>query len=275
MKKYLKNKKFLGVVFFIILILVIFHYTGILRPVENIVVAVTQPVQTKVFQLSSGIRNSYDDWQNQKLVQEELEKLRTEANNNLIEKSRLKLLEEENDFLRKQLDFVDNNDARVLLSEVVGVDNLDSSKNIIINRGKKSGVELGMPVVVDEKFIIGKITTIHDYFSIVKLINDHNSELAVTIQNHDKTIGLISGEFGLGVKMELIPQTEDINPGDIIITSGLEEKIPRGLIIGTIENVVSREEDIFKEASVELPFNFDKIYQVSVIIYDPYVAPSN
>ena len=119
---------------------------------------------------------------------------------------------------------------------------------------------------MDDGYIIGKVYKAYDKHSIVKLINDHSSQLAITILNTAKTIGIAQGEFGLGVKIDLIPQNEKIDLDDIVITSGLEDNIPRGLVVGTVEEIFGADEEIFKQASIKLPIDFDKIIYISVII---------
>jgi rod shape-determining protein MreC len=195
-----------------------------------------------------------------------VEELETRLNQTLIERSQLKILEEENTFLRQQLDFVEENDFSLVAARVVGLGVDETAKDIVLNKGRKAGVIIGAPIVAQDKIIIGKVISVSDYQSIARLINDHNSQLAAKILNRDRTIGLISGVFGLGVKMELIPQTEKIVTGDIVVTSGMEPLVPPGLVIGTIDAVTAGDEDIFQEASLRSPVNFDKLTLVSIII---------
>ena len=123
-----------------------------------------------------------------------------------------------------------------------------------------------MPVIINNGVIVGKVVEVFDYTAIVRLLNDHASQVAATVRNQDGTVGVVQGEFGLGVKMDLIPENEEVAIGDLVITSGLEEKVPRGLVIGLIENVFGSDEDIFKTATVKLPIDFTKLNMISVII---------
>ena len=63
---------------------------------------------------------------------------------------------------------------------------------------------------------------------------------------------------------------DEIKRGDIIITSGLEDNIPHGLVVGTVETIDEADEAIFKTATINLPVNFDKIFIVSVLIGQQY-----
>ena len=59
------------------------------------------------------------------------------------------------------------------------------------------------------------------------------------------------------MEIDLIPIDKQIKSGDIVVTSGLENYIPRGLIIGEIENVETKPSDLFQKAIIKIltPFN--------------------
>lgn len=78
-------------------------------------------------------------------------------------------------------------------------------------------------------------------------------------------MGLVEGEYGLGIKMKLIPHFELIKENDLVVTSGLEEGIPRGLIVGQIKLIKNEPEELFQEASIESAVDFGKITLVNII----------
>ena len=90
--------------------------------------------------------------------------------------------------------------------------------------------------------------------------------VAATVANSDQTTGIVRGERGLSLKMELIPQNEVISGGDVIITSGLETGTPRGLVIGTIDSVIKESRSPFQTAIIRSPVNFGNLDYVLVII---------
>ncbi|OGF31623.1 rod shape-determining protein MreC [Candidatus Falkowbacteria bacterium RIFOXYD2_FULL_35_9] len=266
MQPSIKNSKFIIIALVSIALIFLLHFTGIIRPVENLIVTILKPAQTAAFNISFKVKNFYQQVSENRDLQAENDQLKLELNQLLIDKSKLILLEEENVFLQKQLDFSATLDHDLVSGRVIGLDRNESSRLIIIDKGKKNKVFDGYPVVVDDGYIIGKVYKAYDKHSIVKLINDHSSQLAITILNTAKTIGIAQGEFGLGVKIDLIPQNEKIDLDDIVITSGLEDNIPRGLVVGTVEEIFGADEEIFKQASIKLPIDFDKIIYISVII---------
>ena len=144
---------------------------------------------------------------------------------------------------------------------------IDPLRNsIVIDRGGKAGVKLGQPVIVDNGILAGKIIKVENNTSIAQLVNDQQSKVAVTIMNVDTSIGLVEGGYGLSIQMDFIPQNESVLVGDTVITSGLEEGIPHGLIIGTVDSVEKEAYQPFQKATISPIINLEKIREVSVII---------
>ena len=136
---------------------------------------------------------------------------------------------------------------------------------MIINIGSNAGVKEGLAVISEEGLFIGKIYDVNYDFSTVLLVTDNHSKVAASILNKDKTIGIIEGKYGLSCKMNLIPQNEEIQENDLLITSGLETNIPQGLVIGQVDRVENVEGDLFKSASIKLLLDLNKVKIVSVL----------
>jgi rod shape-determining protein MreC len=66
--------------------------------------------------------------------------------------------------------------------------------------------------------------------------------------------------------MNYIPQLEKVTVGDTVVTSGLSEDIPRGLVIGRVTNVKSISNEVWQTATIEPLLNFKNLTVVSVVI---------
>jgi len=205
------------------------------------------------------------DFRSSREIMRENKDLKDQVVTLLKEKSEFLTEREENDFLRKQLNFNKENNYNLEIANVIGKD-LDKTRNtMIIDKGTKNGIAVGQPVITDAGVIIGKIFKVNKNNAVVLLINDDLSKVAAKIQNQAKTIGMVEGEYGLGMKMNLIPQTEMIKEDDVVVTSGLEKGIPSGILIGQIERVIAAPEELFQEASVKSAVDFSKITLISII----------
>jgi len=250
-----------------IFLLFFLHYTKILRPVENAVIAITRPVIGSVYRVSNAVGENYLSFKSKTELIRQNKDLKDQLTILLNEKSKWLSEEEENKFLREQLNFVQDHEYDYMVASVIGR-GIDYSQNtLILDKGTKHGLEVGMPVLADKGTMMGKIIKTNKSSSVVLLINDDLSKVAVKIQNQSKTIGIIEGEFGLGIKMRLIPQTEMITESDIVVTSGLERQVPGGLIVGQIKSIDKEPEELFQEASIESLLDFNKVTLVNVIRY--------
>jgi rod shape-determining protein MreC len=62
--------------------------------------------------------------------------------------------------------------------------------------------------------------------------------------------GLVRGEHGISLILDLVTQNEVIKPGDKVITSGLSGDFPRGLLIGDISAIKTSSSELFQQAFV-------------------------
>lgn len=242
------------------------HYIGWLRPIENLVIKGLSPLQSSVSQTSRFGKNFYDKWLKKRNLIKENEELKNELIQTTIEGSRLRALQEENDLLKRELNFVEESKLRFVSAKIITGIFDPFTRSVIINRGKKDGLERGLAVIADNGILVGKISEIYDDFAKVILLNDNSSKVAATVQNLDHTVGVVEGQYGLSFSMTNIPQNENIKEGDKVVTSGLEGKIPKNLLIAEVENVKSIESEIFKTAILKPIISLDNLSYVEIII---------
>ncbi len=109
-----------------------------------------------------------------------------------------------------------------------------------------------MPVVVGEGIVIGTIFTVHSHESTILPITHPSTRIASSVLNEQRTIGIIQGSANLSLQLTLIPRSELLAPNQVVITSGVQSLIPRGLILGVITEVHSNPSDIFQSADIRL-----------------------
>jgi len=153
--------------------------------------------------------------------------------------------------------------AKVIFSEED--DSAVKNKSIFINKGSGDGIQKGMAAVSGEGVVVGKVVDVKANMSKICLVVDQDCKFAASIKNYDKTAGIVQGELGLTAKMDLIPQTEDVKVGDIVVTSGLEQFINEGLVIGKVSEVKKENNELWQNATIETLVNLDNLKIVSVL----------
>lgn len=263
MTKWLKPTVIGLIVIFFIAIL---HYIGWIKPVENILIRVVSPIQGRVYSFSSGIISFKDDWLTKRDLLGENKTLKDQLKNYQMDLSRINSLQEENDLLKQELNFVKESGRKYLSAKIITGVSDPLSESVVINRGSADGIAKGYAVVAGEGIMVGKVSEVQSNFSKVLLLTDNKSKVAATIQNVDHTAGLVEGQFGLSFSMTNIPQDEPIKIGDLVVTSGLEGQIPKNLLIAKIERIDKIESEIFKTAILNPIVSLDNLSDILVII---------
>jgi len=251
-------------------LLVFLHAIGITRPAENAVVYALNPVFGKVYYLSSRLRAFYYTRAAQTDSLREIAELRGQVASLTEENAKLQLAEEENRLLRQHLLFLDKNDYHYVIANVISrgdlSGDLSKTETITIDKGGKDGVYAGLAVTNQNGIIVGKVVEADDDISKVYLANNSKCKLAATILDDNKTSGITEGELGLTVSMGFIPQDTAVEAGDIVVTSGLEESIPRGLVVGQVISVSRESNELWQTATIESAVSPDNLVIVAVLL---------
>ena len=141
-------------------------------------------------------------------------------------------LTNQNKNLRKILDSDDTLfKENIVLSKVLIDKSSPYLKSIIINRGSKSGLLKGMPVM-DKDFLIGRIVETNYLSSRVLLLNDLNSRVPVTF-GEDGIQAILKGSGGSRPELEYLPEGYIVEEGIDVFTSGKDGIFMPGSPIGT------------------------------------------
>lgn len=246
--------------------LLIFFYFGLFDLIFAYLIA---PIQGNVSDASNTINRVVLNRKQDKNIEVRYKLLQDKYSNLLQDVARLKLLEQENEIFRENLEFFEERlvDKKFVTSRIIGK-SLDNSAVVFIDKGSNDGILENLPVIASKGIMIGKVVSVSLRRSKVVLASDETSLIAGTILNNEKTTNLVSGKFGLSLEIELIPQNEKVVENDIVITSGLEENIPRGLLIGEVREVRSSLNSLFQSAIVQPAVSYTTLSIVSVLLPD-------
>lgn len=134
---------------------------------------------------------------------------------------------------------------------------------IIIDKGTEAGVRYGMPVVTQQG-LVGRVDAVIAAAARVKLITNSTSIVNVRL----KTAGVeaqLQGSLTGDVFLDMIPLDENIESGDVVLTSGLGGNYPPNIFIGQVLSTQRRENALFQTASVQPIVDFSSINAVLVV----------
>lgn len=259
------------------MLLLFLHYSKLLYPVESLLAKGLKPISKVLYSFSSGISQTYQDQTVKIDLAAKLKEARETINQLTAEKVELEFLKEENSVLRKQLNFLAKSGERYLMANIISRGDLtgdtEDSRSVVIDKGLRDGLFAGLAAVsfvssdgFSQGVIVGKVVNVKDNLAEIYLVTNKNCKLAAAILGEGKTTGIVTGELGLTSKMEFIPQTENIKEGDLAATSGLEQNIPRGLVIGRVTKVVKENNAVWQSAAIEPQINLDSLSIISILL---------
>ncbi len=174
----------------------------------------------------------------------------------------------ENRRLRALLNMRQSMSARMIVANVVGFDLSPWKAVIKIDRGRKDGVKKDMPVLTGAG-VIGRVFEVSPSFSQVILLTDYDSRIAALIQRN-RARGILKGQGRSSCTLEYVGKGVDVEPGDRVITSGLDGIFPKGLLLGEVEEVSPGPSgDLFQTIKVRPYSKLDTVEGVLVMLEAP------
>lgn len=173
-------------------------------------------------------------------------------------------LEIANQRLRTYLNFKEKIDHPSIAAEIIGQDPSPWHNSILIDRGSDDGVAKGDAVVVPEG-VVGQIVEVSSRYSKIMLIVDRNSAVDALVQR-SRARGIIKGISEGKCRLEYALRKQDIQEGDVIITSGLDRVYPKGISIGSVSKVTVKGPGVFQDIEVMPDVDFTKIEEVIVFL---------
>lgn len=108
-------------------------------------------------------------------------------------------------------------------------------RTITIDKGTFSGLKTDMAVVAPAG-VVGRVIMAGGLASKVQLLIDRNAAAGVVVER-SRAQGVVVG-LGTGrLRMDYVPGSADVQPGDMVVTSGIDGIYPKGFVVGQIESV--------------------------------------
>ena len=236
---------------------------------DRAAVAISAPVQ-------SGIRwtieTSWDALQSYLLL------LHTQNNNLALALENRKLLNEiasfqevakENDRLKALVEFNAPLEGKKVVAQVIAQDVNPEFRTIRINKGTRQGVEVGMAVVSLEGIVGRVIRAGRDFADVLSLLDSSSAIDSLVQRNRHR--GVVEGLGGQTLAMKYLRRTDDVQEGDLIVSSGIGGLFPKGLTIGKVVSVKKKNYGISQTVELSPAADFNRLEEVTVI--DPPKMP--
>ena len=205
--------------------------------------------EKKVLELTGTIRDHYNVYNDYLKIKEKLNQLQTE-------KYETKFLKEENKRLKKTIDeYIYSSDE--LVAKVLIDKKSPFLKSIIVNKGSKDKVKLGM-AVLDGSYLVGKIVEVNYSTSRALLVSDLNSKIPVGLEPNNIQ-SILSGTGKENGKIEYLESDIFIEDQSIVYTSGSGGLFKSGIPVGIYYKATENESEKVKFFSKLSQLTFVKL----------------
>jgi rod shape-determining protein MreC len=231
---------------------------------ERMVLTASSPVVTVVSRVDGFISSIWENYIYLVNVESENRKLRETVKvlkTRLIENREAALHDER---LNKLMGMRDMLPAPSIAAAVIGEDSSPWFRTVTIDRGGEDGIKEGMPVV-GSAGVVGRIVKVARGSSRVLLLTDHASGISAVVQR-SRARGVVKGKVGNICSLEFSQRGDDVQTGDIVLTSGVGGVFPKGLPIGEITMVKKGEYGIFQAVDIRPYVNIYRLEEVLVVL---------
>jgi rod shape-determining protein MreC len=233
------------------------------EPVGALLMWVLRPLQIAGQGTANWIKGFRDHYDTLAGFRSENERLRKRVQSLEIERQRLLEAEATNRRLQQLLNFRSELPAGAITASIIGNSATSWFQSCVLNKGSADGLRKGMAVVTPLG-VVGKVVTVTGRTAKVLLLTDPNSGIDVVVQR-TRSRGIVSGSLESGTVLKYMKRSEDVQEGDRLVTSGLDNVFPKGLLVGTVIKVRKQNRGLFQSVEVWPAVQAARVEEVLVV----------
>ena len=212
---------------------------------------------------SGGIFDSITTYLNLIDIKKENKKLKSQLAQSKAKVLSFEQLQIENQRFRKLLDFKQTSKIDLIFSKVIAYDLLtDTSSTIKIDKGYNDGVKPNL-AVINFDGLAGYILEVFKNHSLVLLVTDSRSSIDALVQRTRARAIVVGNKNSLILKY--LNRTDDVQIGDLVVSSGLDNKSSKGLPIGKVIFVNKKSYGITQDVRLKPLIDPLKLEEVFVV----------
>jgi rod shape-determining protein MreC len=164
--------------------------------------------------------------------------------------------------LQNLLAFKEQFISKTVAAQVIGTSGSDLSRIVTIDKGENSGIRPDMAVITADG-IVGKVLIAYPSLAQVLLISDQSSGVGAVLAK-SRLQGVLRGAAAGEVVLERVMRDEQVQAGEMVLTSGGDQVFPKGLPVGTVTKVANGK-DLFLDIKIKPAANLSKLEEVLVL----------
>jgi rod shape-determining protein MreC len=250
----------------VVAVAVVFLVPGPWRGLEKVGSTVLAPIQLGISDTIDQATHVVNTVQRVRVLADENAEYRDQVAQLQSELAQMHELEVENADLRNLLSMKERTGPGALLPvSVIARDDTPYVQAITIDHGDDAAIKQAA-IVITHAGLVGYVERVNPTSAKVRLISDLNSSVSVRLQTESRTTGVLRGSSQENsMVISYIPQTDVVQPGDVVLTSGLGGMYPEGLVVGKVARVERKDADPFQAAVVDPAVELDKLERLYIL----------
>lgn len=238
---------------------------------DAVIVRIATPLQLVSATLARGLSSVWGDYIYLVDVKEDNTRLSSQ-NARLQERVRkLEALEEENRRLHRLLDLKQSLKTEVVSAQVIGKNTNEFFRvaRVTLDRDARD-VGANLPVLSQDGVVGTTLKTAGDTVD-VRLVVDAGSSVDVVVQRTGAR-GFVRGtgdESKYSCSVQYVERTDEVEVGDLLVTSGVGRRFPKGIPVATVTQVVRRDFGIYQQVTATPTVDFSRVEEVLILTSVP------
>src|SRR3989344_673477 len=244
------------------LILFISILNVFIAPIKNAFYYAVAPISKSLWKAGNGTAGFLTPFFNIQGLARENSNLKQENEKLLSQIIYLHPMLAQNQAIQKVVQNTQEDRFALTATQTIGLDvNADT---VLVDRGFINGVAENMPVISADKTLVGKVYKVYKNFSQVVLISNKNSVVDVKVSSLGMqdpanppvpVLGAVKGSGNLSLYLDLVSSEAQIQPQDMVLSSGQEGVFPKNLLIGTLTSIDKNDLKPFQTAKIQPSFD--------------------
>jgi len=222
-------------------------------------------VQRGASTVIGGVRTSWDDYLALQSVRRDNEQLRREVAQLQVALQQQRALAQQSRTLVDLLQLREHVQVDTVAATVIAGSASPDFRTLTIDKGSADGLRPDMAVIAPAG-VVGRIITPSPRAAKVQLLIDRNAAAGAIVER-SRAQAVVEGTGG-ELRLNYVSGTADVQPGDVVITSGIDGIYPKGFVIGQIESV-ERGAGVFGTIVIRPAVDFSSIEAVLVVVTPP------
>lgn len=229
---------------------------------EETLLSVAAPFLKVAARASGGVASVWHGWIDLRGVELENRRLRAEVGTLRLDARAAEEARQEAQRLRDLLELKDEGGRRAVAARVIARGGSGASRVVLLGGGSGQGIARNQSVITPAG-VVGRVIEAAPGVAKVQTLLDPNSGAAALIQR-TRVQGILVGEGEDSCRLDFVSGLARVEVGDVVVTSGLDDIHPKGIILGVVSEV-GEVKGLTRYVKVRPEVDFQKLEEVLVL----------